>query len=161
MKKLKWKKCAVHMCTPFLKRHIVRGYVSGYLAVHKLPDSKPTAWSITHIQTGLGVVHSLPAFRTMAEVKAFGALLLVHDNWFIEGATWGSNNNDVRTIELWDILHRAKVECGFVLPTEKPLKSESDKERYICGCGKIATRYILSTDRRKRWEHKCLTCEPY
>ena len=161
MKKLKWKKGKVDICTPFLKIHRVKGYICGWLGVHKIPDSKPTAWSITHMVTGLGVVHSLPAFRTMAQVKEFGALLLADDNWFIEGAEWGDVNNVGRSIELWDILHRVKVECGYVPPTDKLPASERDKERHICSCGKIAQRYMLSTDRQEKWKHYCLQCKPY
>ncbi len=161
LKKLKWKKGNVDSCTPFKKIHRVKGYIHAGLGVHKIPSSKPTAWTITHMVTGMGVVHDIPVFRIMADVKEFASKLLEHDDWIIEGAEWGSYNNYNRVIELSAILRQVQLESGFEINTKKMRYADEKKERHLCDCGKIAQRYVLSMDRTKKWVHKCLECEPY
>ncbi len=159
--KLKWKKGNVDSCTPFRKIHRVKGYIHKGLGVHKIPSSKPAAWTITHMVTGMGVAHSISGFRIMADVKEFATRLLRDDDWIIKGAEWGSYNNEERVKELSVILRQTLKEFGYQTHTEKVCEVDSKKERYLCDCGKIAERYVMSMDREKKWEHKCLSCKPY
>ncbi len=163
MKKLKWKKAVVQTVTPFLKHHDVKGYTCGELAVHKLPNSKPTAWSITHVKTGMGIwsAHQAP-FRTMVEVKEFARQLLTFDTWYIENAGWGdlpeSTDDRVKSLQL--VLRTVLHTNGYKEDYRRFSPTDNPKPVYLCKCGKIGDRYMLTISKEK-WRHFCLDCEPH
>jgi hypothetical protein len=169
MKKLKWKKAKVELCTTFRKVHIVDGYECGFLAIHKIPESddkrsaKDPNWTITHIKTGLGIwCQCQPPFRTLVEAKDFAGKLMNGDTWFIEGAKFGDTGNTGRVNELAKKFIEALTEEGYKKDTRKHSHDDKSKEIYKCDdCGRIADRYILSLDRKKKWVHRCLECEPH
>ncbi len=161
MKKLKWKRCKIDLCTPLLKRHVVMGYVHGELGVHKAPGSKPAFWGITHIKTGMNATHGMRrSFRTMAEVKEFATRMLARDTWYIEGAVWGDAVDHSRVNNLNKMLCGLLEEDGYTPDLRKYNPVDTETTLHMCSCGKIAERYIRSLG-KDRWAHKCLECEPY
>lgn len=161
MAKLKWKKGTINLCTPLLKRHVVKGYIHGQLGVYKEPDSKPTQWGITHIKTGLNAIHGMRrSFRLMTEVKEFASRMMKEDSWYIEGAVWGDAVDHNRTNSLAKVLCGLLDEDGYKADYRKYNPADKEVVRYLCSCGKAAERYILSIG-KKKWAHRCLECEPH
>lgn len=163
MAKLKWKKGLINLCTPLLKRHVVKGYIHGELGVYKVPGSKPTQWSITHITTGMNCLTGVwIAFMKMVEVKEFASKLLASDTWYIEGAEWGdlSQVSDARIASVCEVLASTLEAEGYKVDTRKYDPADKEVVLHMCtDCGKIAKRYILAIG--DKWKHKCLDCEPY
>ncbi len=164
MTKLKWRKALIHCCTTLGKRHVFKGYSCGELGIYKLPDSKPVSWGIQHIKSGMYVSsrRKVPC-RTMAEVKDLAGRLMAKDTWYIEGAEWG----DLSKVDESRLDNLAKLYME-VLYDEGYKKSEAGCEHktkvitaYLCDCGKMASRYMLSSDKKHRWKHYCLECQPY
>jgi len=162
VKKLRWKKSLVEICTPLHCHHDVKGYSHGELAVHKIPCSKPIAYTITHIKTGMRVNGRNQApYRTLKEAKEFVARMLQYDTWYIEGAEWGdlSKVKPERIMALSLVVQGLLQEDGYKI--DKAVYNPTDKETVLhkCDCGKIAQRYILAIG--SKWKHKCLSCEPH
>jgi hypothetical protein len=161
MGKLKWRRCKIDLCTPFLKRHVVMGYVHGELGVHKIPDLMPEQWTITHIATGMNVVAGVRiAFTRMKDVKEFATMLLISDSWYIEGAEWGVYGNHERCTNLTKLLMKVLSAFGF---RDSPMPYGGERRSAMasmCSCGKIAKRYV-SVGGTEKWAHRCLECEPY
>lgn len=167
--KLKWKKGDIALCSPSLERSVVSGYICGELGIHKIPEKdkrspKDPAWTITHIKTGTYVsAQRQPPFRTLAEAKEFAGELMKRDTWYIEGAEFGSTEH-CKPERLWAlgaILREVLVNDGYYIDERKYCHADKEVVRHMCSCGKIAERYIKSLDKKKKWEHKCLDCEPH
>ncbi len=161
--KLKWKKGLIKLCTPLLKAHDVLGYTHGQLAVHKRPGMNPLQWGITHIITGMDVMtHAGIAIMRFADVKSFAAELLESDTWHIEGAGWGVRGEPGRHKALQEILKRVLESHGYRVDTRKYSHADREVVRNMCQrCGALSDRYILSLDKKRKWEHLCTSCEPH
>lgn len=163
MVKLKWKKTKVKMVTPLKKHHDVKGYAHGELAVHRIPDTKPQIWGITHIKTGMNVTHGLRiTFPRMADVKEFARQLLSFDSWYIENSAWGdlSKSNPDRIKSLYQVLRVVLTTNGYKSDTRVFSKHDNPKPVWVCECGKMSHRYMVSSAKEK-WGHFCLECQPH
>ena len=159
------KKATIDICTPFKKRHRVKGYVEGNLGIHKIPtDGKNYLYTITHITTGYGIVHTIPPFRTLKETKEFCLKLLKKDSWNIADADWGdiSRVPKKRLLKLYSIFDEVARELGWRAIDKKVKDSSTPSEdKYKCEtCGNNSTRvrYMLKP---KGWGIFCLDCQPY
>lgn len=153
------KKQVIDIITPLGASVRVPAYVEGCLAVHKIPYTEKVAWSISHVQTGMGVCHKAAPFTTMKEGRKVAEVLLASDSdmWEIEGAAWGdvSDVKKERLQQLWDIFHKD----NSVVATKRKKSSVAKQSPRICICGKPAERYMLNS--YGGWHHYCLDCQPY